>query len=123
MSTDNLKQRLRQLSKGEHDDLQVGSEAADVISELEAQIALLRTPWRGMDSAPKDGTVVLVYRPTAPTWGRVTPGGWDEDKHANNPRPYWQSWFKIGCVKEWRYWEPTCWTPLPVAPDTEDNDK
>lgn len=73
--------------------------------------------WQPIETAPKNGEIVLLYRPTAErTWGKVTLGMWESDSYSKNPRPYWQIWLKIGCVSESRAWEPTHWMPLPEPP-------
>lgn len=44
--------------------------------------------WRTIDSAPKDGTWILLY----PSIGSCFPfdfGRWDEDRFARKPRPFW----------------------------------
>lgn len=69
--------------------------------------------WLPMESAPKDGTDILLYRPDAYAWGRVSPGKWCQDQYARKkPRPYWASWHKLISTTEARTWTPTMWRPL-----------
>lgn len=75
--------------------------------------------WMPIETAPKDGTIVLLYRPTAHKWGRVTPGKWSDERYAKKPKPFWVIWVKIGGTTESRAWAPTHWMPLPEAPNVE----
>ena len=69
------------------------------------------SPWRSMESAPKDGTDIMLAAP-----GRVTCGEWIVP---NTPEwdddPFWGSWG--GNFSEEN--PPTHWMPLPAAPDGE----
>ncbi len=71
--------------------------------------------WMPIDSAPKD-QMILLFRPNAIRWGRVSPGQYNEDRFAKKPRPFWDGWLKIGGTTDWRKWEPTHWMPLPDPP-------
>lgn len=73
--------------------------------------------WQPIETAPKDGTTILLYRPSAHPWGMVTPGKWDAQPHSKKPNPYWEMWFKIGGNYESRAWPPTHWMPLPAPPE------
>ena len=73
--------------------------------------------WQTIETAPKDFTMLLLYRPTASDWAKVTVGRWEDDKYAKHPKPYWEIWLKIGGKMESREWLPTHWMPLPVAPN------
>jgi len=79
--------------------------------------------WQKIESAPKDGTLILLYRPTAFDWGKVTIGKYDNDSCAKKQRPFWEMWFKIGGVTESRSWVPTHWMPLPEQPKIEEDVK
>lgn len=72
--------------------------------------------WLPIETAPKDDITIMLYRPSALVWGKVTPGKWNDDKYAQKPRPFWEMWFKIGTITESRQWEPTHWMPLPAPP-------
>lgn len=84
-------------------------EAIDLIRQMQ---------WQPIETAPKDGTLVLLFRPSAHEWGRVAPGKWHANEHAASPRPFWDGWLKIGARSEWREWQPTHWMPLPAPPLT-----
>jgi hypothetical protein len=75
--------------------------------------------WQPIDTAPTDGSIVLLFRPDAHGWGKVTPGRWDNQTFAKRPKPYWEMWFKIGGNTEGRAWPPTYWMPLPAPPGDE----
>ncbi len=77
---------------------QLLKEAADALSAAPAPA------WQGMDSAPKDGTLVLVWSSGTGKWPRLakwcsalTPGWWGLD-HAQTGSPMF-------------------WMPLPASPD------
>ena len=71
--------------------------------------------WQPIETAPKDGTAVLVF---PPTWGGMSASiaAWDEDVYAKNPRPYWRRFDTLGRVSLSRDNAPTNWMPLPDPP-------
>jgi hypothetical protein len=73
------------------------------------------TGWQPIETAPKDA-MILLFRPTAPEWGRVAQGKWDTQKYHKRPNPYWEYWIKVGGTTESRSDAPTHWMPLPAAP-------
>ena len=73
--------------------------------------------WQPIDTAPKDGSKILLYRPScAYPWAAVDVGKWDEDAYAKKPRPFWRSMFAAIGITQMRDWQPTHWQPLPSAP-------
>lgn len=70
--------------------------------------------WQPIETAPKDGRMILLYRPTGGGWMNTATGSWNDDRYAKNPRPYWESWLRIGV--DWRTLPPTHWMPLPEPP-------
>ena len=74
--------------------------------------------WQPIETAPKDGTSVLVY---PPTHGNKTASiaTWETDKYARKPRPYWRRDDDFGQHSISREKPPTHWMPLPPAPDME----
>lgn len=69
------------------------------------------TTWRRIESAPKDGTDIIVYRPNAKENENIPMIGID----------YWSKrlgnvWAKSNDIKQ-----PTHWMPLPFAPKERDN--
>ena len=75
--------------------------------------------WQPIDTAPKDSTV-LLFRPDAAYWAKVSIGAWEEDTFAKRPKPYWEGLHKLGSVSQYRAWEPTHWMPLPDALKVEE---
>lgn len=71
--------------------------------------------WLPIETAPKD-RMILLYRPTAIEWGKITLGKWQSDEYAKKPKPYWEGWLKIGVTLQWRAWVPTHWMDLPKSP-------
>lgn len=74
--------------------------------------------WQPIETAPKDGTTVLVY---PPLWdGRTCSIAiYNEDKYNRNPRPFWDRDDGMGKVTRSRETPPTHWMPLPAAPEEE----
>ena len=68
--------------------------------------------WRPIDSAPRDGTRILILREHYGEM-RVDVAKWDDDQYAKKPRPYW-SYDQDACgVSSMRANQPTHWMPLP----------
>lgn len=70
--------------------------------------------WQTMDTAPKDGTTILIHNPH---WadGTVHPAKWFDDPSGLGCD--WQTidgWWSDGCDDS-----PTHWMPLPDAPVKE----
>lgn len=69
--------------------------------------------WLPIESAPKDGSAVIVW---PPTWrGVVSCARWDDDKYAKKPRPYWNRTDAIR-TGDSRDNPPSYWMPLPSPP-------
>ena len=76
--------------------------------------------WQPIETAPKGGAKILVYRPDAcAEWMRVDIAHYDSQKGYANPRPFWNSLTRIWNVSELRKYEPTHWMPLPDPPRGE----
>ena len=87
---DDLVERCRSLARCEHSDLSIGDEAADAIEALQRQLGEARD-WLPIESAPKDGTVLLLFArcktatASAPVLGWFHPGhGWVESAFVPN---------------------------------------
>jgi hypothetical protein len=66
--------------------------------------------WHPIETAPKDGTYVIVW---PPTWTGVTScARWHTDEYAKKPRPYWSRTDDLGRVSVSRENPPTHWTLL-----------
>ena len=73
--------------------------------------------WQPIETAPKDGTRIMVW---PPTWiGTASCARWNEDRHAKNPRPYWSRIDDHGRITISREKQPTHWAPLPCGPNGE----
>ena len=74
--------------------------------------------WQPIESAPKDGTEILV-------WSKIGGGKhkfatWESDKYAKNPRPYWRMGNQnLDGVMPQRIYQPLFWMPLPLPPESE----
>jgi len=71
--------------------------------------------WQPIETAPKDGSSILVY---PPTWGSkaCSIASFEDDKYANKPRPYWRRDDDLGRSTISRGIPPTHWMPLPEPP-------
>ena len=84
-------------------------EAADALQALE------RVPmtWQSIDTAPKDGTNVLLYF-SGLGWVR---GSWDSQIHHRKPKPYWtHDCIQYMGVAHARANQPSWWQRLPPTP-------
>lgn len=95
---DSLVMRLRAMARHEHDDLSVADEAADRIEAMQA--------WQPIDTAPTDGTHVLLFCERATV--KIT-GGYYSD------HPHDHCWIAGGYMRKGKQ-KPTHWMPLPDAP-------
>lgn len=77
--------------------------------------------WQPIETAPRDGTIVLVH-PATWTGMSASPARWDDNRYAKHPRPYWN---RIDTVSAHisRAYEPTHWQPLPEPPSEEFSEK
>jgi hypothetical protein len=69
--------------------------------------------WQPIETAPKDGTVVLVW---PPTWAEgVSCAKWEDEHYNTKPRPFW---YRIDALStaDCRRKPPTHWAPLPAGP-------
>ena len=71
--------------------------------------------WQHIDTAPKDGAIILVY---PATWSKMTasPACWDDDRYAKNPRPYWNR-LDATRTRDSRDSPPSHWMPMPPPPE------
>lgn len=74
--------------------------------------------WQTIDTAPKDGTAIIVFVPKQyyGGGGRVCLARWNDDKYARKPRPFWSR--SLSDKTGDRASPPTHWMPLPEPPDT-----
>jgi hypothetical protein len=79
----------------------------------------MKTEWMDIETAPKDGTrIILFYRISADT---MVFGAWNEDKFSRHPKPYWtnDNEYLFG-IRQTRNEQPTLWMPSPEWPNTGD---
>lgn len=70
--------------------------------------------WQPIETAPKDGTDILLY---FGAWGWIR-GNWDSQLHHGKPKPYWTNdRLRYLGVTETRANQPTHWMPIPPAPN------
>jgi len=80
-----------------------------------ALIAAEQEAWLPIESAPKDGTRIMLYRK-----GHVVFGHWNYDRFARNPRPYWSHDDQRAFgTTDARKTAPTHWRPLPAVPGAQ----
>lgn len=73
--------------------------------------------WQPIETAPKDGTKILVH---CPRLGVCGPAKWDDNRFNKNPRPFWTHWgIEIRGLREVRDDQPTHWMPRPAAPSAQ----
>ena len=87
-------------------------EAADALQAMD------RVPmtWQSIDTAPKDGTNVLLCFPGL-GWVR---GSWDSQIHHKKPKPYWtHDCIHYMSVAHARANQPNWWMPLPTPPESK----
>jgi hypothetical protein len=76
--------------------------------------------WQPIETAPKDGTRVILFRPTARSWAQIITGKFNLDIYASKMRPYWDTDIAILEGKSaTRSNAPTHWMPLPEPPCAE----
>jgi len=72
--------------------------------------------WQPIETAPKDGTRVLLWVCDFGRWLCVC-GSWDNDRHATKPKPYWtHDNARSNGIRDTRANQPTHWMPLPPPP-------
>ena len=73
--------------------------------------------WMPIETAPKDGTTVLV---SPPTWQvrACSTAHYNADRYAKKPRPFWERDDALRLISISRDTPPTHWMPLPHPPTT-----
>jgi hypothetical protein len=95
-----------------------GTQLEDACDECAGAIRAMELPptgWQPIETAPQDGTRILLWRA-----GHVICGRFDPDRRAAKPRPYWthDAEFLLGKLDA-RATAPTHWQPLPAPPETK----
>jgi hypothetical protein len=68
--------------------------------------------WQTMDSAPKQGRVLVAIKSAFDGKRRVEIRCWDPDQYAKRPRPFWKSDDPSRILAD-RQDQPALWAPLP----------
>ena len=75
--------------------------------------------WQPIETAPKDGTKILVF---CPWLGVCGPATWNICQYAKNPKPFWTHWGeRIWGTSRVRIDQPTHWMPMPEGPNVRVN--
>ena len=75
------------------------------------------TEWQPIETAPKDGTRVLLFFPVFGTAPRQEFGCWDQQPYHKKPNPYWSGDCERTYGGLWyRSNPPTHWMPPPAPP-------
>lgn len=77
-----------------------------------------RVGWQPIELAPKDRPILLL-RPTAFEWGRVTMGQWSDDKYGKKPKPFWSGELWGVGITHSREWTPAMWMEIPEGPQDD----
>ena len=75
----------------------------------------MRDLWQPIETAPKDGTDVLLFSSQEKKWP-IRRGYWSNNEYSKKPRPYWSTRQITGYSD--RMFIPTHWQPL-LPPVTE----
>jgi len=69
-----------------------------------------------IETAPKDGTYVIVWPPTFPNV--ISYARWDDNRFAKYPKPFWRRVDSRSVLSD-RNMPPTHWTPAFKIPKTK----
>ncbi|MND69712.1 hypothetical protein D3C80_612000 [compost metagenome] len=85
-------------------------------SALSAQVQDV-AGWRPIETAPKDESIIMLFRADEKHWASISTGYFKNDRFARNPKPYWGGPHERSLGIRWyRENPPTHWMPLPEAP-------
>lgn len=104
------------------EDVQLIDRGSGLISALLAENAALRAEmveWRPIETAPRDGTVILGWSSFFPK-RRPVEVAWDPDRYARKPVPRWVARDAVYGRRAFIDHPLTHWLPLPPAPGAED---
>ena len=73
--------------------------------------------WQPIETAPKDGSKILLFIPSNVSRWHVSAGYWRDDAHARKASPFWCAETSHLMGITWmRSHQPTHWMPLPAPP-------
>ena len=81
---------------------------ADILAQKDAEIAKLRNPWQPIETAPKDGTHILVTSGELMTVAHYHQDG------------FYLTWNSYAEFADFNMQYVTHWTPLPQPPQTKE---
>jgi len=87
--------------------------------EILLAIAALKPTWQPIETAPRDGSRMLLFFPPPNEYFKTTVevGRWNDDQYAKRPRPYFTGDMeRTFGVSRYRDYQPTHWMPLPAPP-------
>jgi hypothetical protein len=94
----------------------VASCRSRIRSALSAQVQDV-AGWRPIETAPKDESIIMLFRADEKHWASISTGYFKNDRFARNPKPYWGGPHERSLGIRWyRENPPTHWMPLPAAP-------
>lgn len=107
-------------SGSDEDDSEVNAARNQLLAEMDAALTgsvAQRSGWRPLDTAPKDGTRIIL------SWGGKSVSGWylDNSKSAHLP---WEGW-RVASMEAWPKGQPDAWQPFPAPaiPSTDRRSK
>lgn len=99
-----------------HQYWQAGRRAAHEILQARAEVEQLRAGWLPIESAPRDGTWILLWDHHREV---AVSGCWHDEPERNSPNGYepgWSWWSADDDLLVWDGDGPTYWMPLPQPP-------
>jgi hypothetical protein len=104
------------MTEKQHEVMLMVQETFNAYPALSAYVKALEKEreWQPIETAPKDGTKVLVFPPTRSAQS-CSIARFEADKYARKPRPYWLR-LDAHQVCQSRGNHPTYWKPLPEPP-------
>jgi hypothetical protein len=73
--------------------------------------------WLPIETAPKDGTRIMLFVPEMAGYHKFVVGKWEANKYSQKPRPYWSTDAELlWGISTIRARQPSHWRPLPPDP-------
>ena len=91
----------------------IAEQAQELVRRIGSDESL---PWRSIETAPRDGTLVIVWPPTRE--GATSCARFHDDRFAKKPRPYWNRSDTVFTGSS-RGNPPTHWRPVLSGPGGE----
>lgn len=99
------------------------NDLVEAVSALSAQVQDV-AGWRPIETAPKDESIIMLFRADEKHWASISTGYFKNDRFARNPKPYWGGPHERSLGIRWyRENPPTHWMPLPAAPAKQEGGK